>query len=74
MRSVAVIISHRNRSHLLYQFEDILEVNHPYETQVCFSEIQSDQWLIDQGFNVISVNLDANYSLRHFLKSYLFFF
>jgi len=50
MRSVAVIISNSNRSHLLYQFEEILKVNHPYETQVCFSEIQSNQWLHDQGF------------------------
>jgi len=50
MRSVAVIICNSNRSHLLYQFEEILKVNHPYETQVCFSEIQSNQWLLDQGF------------------------
>ena len=50
MRSIAVIISHDNRSHLLYQFEEVFKVNHPYETQVCFSEIQATQWLIEQGF------------------------
>jgi hypothetical protein len=51
MRSVAVVISNSNRSHLLYQFEEILKVKHPYETQVCFSEIESNQWLLDQGFS-----------------------
>jgi len=50
MRSVAVIISNSNRSHLLYQFEEIFKVNHPYETQVCFSPVQANQWLNDQGF------------------------
>ena len=52
MRSVAVVVSQRNRSHLLYQFEEVLKVNHPYETQVCFSEVQSNQWLVDQGFYI----------------------
>jgi hypothetical protein len=51
MRSVAVVISNSNRSHLLYQFEEILKVQHPYATQVCFSEIESKQWLFDQGFS-----------------------
>lgn len=51
MRAVSVIISHDNRSHLLYQFEEVFKVNHPYDTAVCFSECEANQWLNDQGFN-----------------------
>jgi len=50
MKAAAVIISSNNRSHLLYQFEEIFKVNHPYATAVCHSEIEASQWLNDQGF------------------------
>jgi len=50
MKAVSVIISNNNRSHLLYQFEEIFKVNHPYATAVCHSPIAADQWLVDQGF------------------------
>ena len=50
MKSVSVIISSKNRSHLLYQFEEIFKVNHPYATAVCHSAIDASQWLNDQGF------------------------
>ena len=50
MKAISVIISSKNRSHLLYQFEEIFKVNHPYNTAVCHSPIESSQWLADQGF------------------------
>lgn len=50
MKAIAVVVSHRNRSHLLYQFEEIFKVNHPYSTAVCHSELESIQWLSAQGF------------------------
>jgi len=50
MKAVSVIISSKNRSHLLYQFEEIFNVNHPYATAVCHSPIDAGQWLSDQGF------------------------
>jgi hypothetical protein len=50
MKAISVVVSHRNRSHLLYQFEEIFKVNHPYATAVCYSELESSQWLADQGF------------------------
>jgi hypothetical protein len=52
MKAISVVVSHRNRSHLLYQFEEIFKVNHPYATAVCYSELESSQWLADQGFRV----------------------
>jgi hypothetical protein len=50
MKTISVIISNNNRSHLLYQFEEIFKVNHPYTTAVCHSEIEADQWMASQGF------------------------
>tara|TARA_R110001592_G_scaffold363380_1_gene686571 strand:+ start:15784 stop:16263 length:480 start_codon:yes stop_codon:yes gene_type:complete len=50
MKAISVIVSHRNRSHLLYQFEEIFKVNHPYATAVCHSELESTNWLAEQGF------------------------
>lgn len=52
MKAISVIVSHRNRSHLLYQFEEIFKVNHPYATAVCYSELESLQWLANQGFKM----------------------
>ncbi len=52
MKAVAVIVSLNNRSHLLYQFEEIFKVKHPYETAVCHSEVATMQWLTGQGFKV----------------------
>ena len=50
MKAISVIISQDNRSHLLYQFEEIFKVNHPYSTAVCHTDISATQWLSTQGF------------------------
>ena len=50
MKAISVIISSNNRSHLLYQFEEIFKVNHPYATAVCHSPVEANQWIADQGF------------------------
>jgi hypothetical protein len=50
MKAISVVVSHRNRSHLLYQFEEIFKVNHPYVTAVCYSESESTNWLAEYGF------------------------
>lgn len=50
MKAISVVVSHRNRSHLLYQFEEIFKVNHPYATAVCYSELESANWLAGHGF------------------------
>ncbi len=50
MKAISVVVSHRNRSHLLYQFEEIFKVNHPYATAVCHSELESTNWLVGHGF------------------------
>jgi len=50
MKASSVIIGSKNRSHLLYQFEEIYKVNHPYATAVCHSYIEAAQWLSEQGF------------------------
>lgn len=50
MKAISVVVSHRNRSHLLYQFEEIFKVNHPYATAVCHSELESTNWLEGHGF------------------------
>jgi GTP-sensing pleiotropic transcriptional regulator CodY len=50
MKAVSVVVSDNNRSHLLYQFEEVFKVNHPYATAVCQSEFEASQWLASQGF------------------------
>ncbi|MFV1873157.1 MAG: hypothetical protein ACMZ64_07550 [Oleiphilus sp.] len=50
MKAISVVVSHKNRSHLLYQFEEIFKVNHPYATAVCYSELESANWMADHGF------------------------
>ena len=50
MKAVSVLVSSKNRSHLLYQFEEIFKVNHPYATAVCHSPVEAAHWLSDQGF------------------------
>lgn len=52
MKSIAVVFSSNNRSHLLYQFEEIFKVTHPYSTAVCLSEFEAAQWLESQGFKI----------------------
>lgn len=56
MKAVAVVFSSTNRSHLLYQFEEIFKVKHPYATSVCLSEFEASQWLESQGFKMKTVN------------------
>ena len=55
MKAISVVVSSNNRSHLLYQFEEIFKVNHPYATAACHSELESSQWLSSQGFKLKTV-------------------
>lgn len=50
MKAISVVVSHHNRSHLLYQFEEVFKVNHPYAKAVCYSELESSNWLEGHGF------------------------
>ena len=56
MKAISVTISQDNRSHLLYQFEEIFKVNHPYQTAVCHSDISASQWICSQGFQTKQAN------------------
>jgi hypothetical protein len=56
MKAIAVVFSSNNRSHLLYQFEEIFKVKHPYATSVCLSEFEASQWLDSQGFKMKTLN------------------
>ena len=56
MKAIAVVFSSNNRSHLLYQFEEIFKVTHPYATSVCLSEFEAVQWLDSQGFRMKKAN------------------
>lgn len=51
MKAAAVIISQDNRSHLLYQLEEIFKRVQTYASAVCYSEVDANHWLVDQGFN-----------------------
>jgi hypothetical protein len=62
MKAISVVVSHRNRSHLLYQFEEIFKVNHPYATAVCYSELESTKWLSDHGFKQRDKKTAGNFS------------
>ena len=63
MKAISVVVSHRNRSHLLYQFEEIFKVNHPYATAVCHSELESSNWLSGHGFKQRAINSSSRF--RH---------
>jgi hypothetical protein len=52
MKAISVVFSSNNRSHLLYQFEEIFKVKHPYATAVCLSEFEAVQWIESQGFKI----------------------
>lgn len=56
MKAISVVFSNNNRTHLLYQFEEIFKVRHPYATAVCLSEFEASQWLESQGFKLKTVN------------------
>ncbi|MDX1451109.1 MAG: hypothetical protein R3183_01025 [Oleiphilaceae bacterium] len=51
MRAQALVVSERNPSYLLYQFEEVLRTKSSYERQVCENESQAEQWLHDYGFS-----------------------
>lgn len=61
MKAISVVVSHKNRSHLLYQFEEIFKVNHPYATAVCYSALESSNWLADNGFKPREKKQSSNY-------------
>lgn len=61
MKAISVVVSHRNRSHLLYQFEEIFKVSHPYETAVCYSELESTNWLSGHGFKQRDKKLSGSF-------------
>lgn len=45
MIALCVVISPENRGHLLYQFEEILSDNQPYQKSIFYSDIEANQWL-----------------------------
>ena len=67
MKAISVVVSHRNRSHLLYQFEEIFKVNHPYATAVCYSELESTNWLEGHGFKQREKKTEG--SFRHVVSA-----
>jgi len=51
MKAIAVIVSADNRSHLLYQLEEVFKGANSYATAVCHSEVEANHWLVECGFS-----------------------
>jgi len=51
MKSLAVIVGQDNRSHLLFQFEEILKGEQSFYKSVFHNEVEANHWLTDQGFS-----------------------
>ncbi len=51
MKAQAVIVGPDNRSHLLYQFEEIFKDQQPFAKAVFHHELEANHWLTEQGFS-----------------------
>ncbi|UZE97900.1 hypothetical protein [Alkalimarinus alittae] len=50
MGALAIIVGHKNRDHLLFQFEEILKGKQSFQTGVFRSNEDADAWLRLRGF------------------------
>lgn len=51
MGAMSIIVGHKNRDHLLYQFEEILKGKQSFQTSVVRSNEEADAWLKLRGYN-----------------------
>lgn len=61
MQAMSLIVGADNRSHLLYQFEEMLQGRQPFATKVCHGNLEAGQWLRSNGFQAKYL-LDAKQS------------